>query len=364
MKEKLKGKNHYALIAMGSNKDMMENFSQALKFIRSKSEIIKIKEISQFLYNEAIDFDTYRPPFLNCVLRIETTFDLQSLTGFFKEIEKKQNRNPTKQADFETIDVDILLYDGEPISKQLTDSYNLFLISSISKINPIVICDENSVIGDGVSHPWEIPSEYEQYKLTMRGQSSIIIGKNSFILSRGSHKNKNIFVISQRKNWEEIKESTGFKLNSDNGCHVECVESFGEAVAKSICMDNTIWVCGGTRCYAESLPISSEIYVSVIHKNGSSSLGKNRLLESGTEVKFPLSINELTDNYPNLLPANLITDEKSGSIYSINKFAGPLYGNIGCQHLGILLSHLKKEISDRNELKKIALKTNFSAQKY
>lgn len=97
-------------LGLGSNLgDQRANLETALQLL---SEQVKIMKRSAFYESEPVGFAD-QPWFLNIVVEGETELDPEALLRFTQSIEAKMKRVKTVRFGPRTIDVDILLYEGE-----------------------------------------------------------------------------------------------------------------------------------------------------------------------------------------------------------------------------------------------------------
>jgi len=111
-----KHKSHTALIGIGSNIDPENNIRRAVATIARK---VSISDCSRVWQNPAIGSDG--PDYLNAALVIQASFDLHQLKEKLLlplEAQLDRVRKEDKNAD-RTIDLDILIFDGEPLDDEL-----------------------------------------------------------------------------------------------------------------------------------------------------------------------------------------------------------------------------------------------------
>lgn len=118
--KKNKKKKGVALVylGLGSNVgDREEYIEQAIFLLEKHSKIEGIKHSSNY-ETEAEGGQGNQPPFINAVLEIKTKLDPQQLLEACQEIEAALGREREIEWGPRTIDIDILLYDGEIISAE------------------------------------------------------------------------------------------------------------------------------------------------------------------------------------------------------------------------------------------------------
>jgi 2-amino-4-hydroxy-6-hydroxymethyldihydropteridine diphosphokinase len=101
-------------LLLGSNLgDRIDNLKQAVRYIWSFSEIIKISSI----YETAAWGVTDQPTFYNQVLEIKTATDPQSLLNEILKIEQHIGRIRKEKWGARTIDIDILYYGTKQLNQ-------------------------------------------------------------------------------------------------------------------------------------------------------------------------------------------------------------------------------------------------------
>lgn len=104
-----------AYIALGSNMgDRLNYLEKVLSCFESYPQL-KMRKASS-IYETAPWGKTDQPPFLNCVLEIDTSFTPQMLLETLREIERQLGRERKEKWGPRTIDLDILLYGDEIIN--------------------------------------------------------------------------------------------------------------------------------------------------------------------------------------------------------------------------------------------------------
>ncbi|MCK4591782.1 MAG: 2-amino-4-hydroxy-6-hydroxymethyldihydropteridine diphosphokinase [Candidatus Latescibacteria bacterium] len=95
-------------IGLGSNLDDREAFiNQAVEKLSQKIQILSVSS----LYETAPLGVTQQPPFLNAVLKANTSFSPRELLNFTQLIEKRLGRKRTQPWSPRTVDLDLLFYD-------------------------------------------------------------------------------------------------------------------------------------------------------------------------------------------------------------------------------------------------------------
>ncbi|OGC23344.1 2-amino-4-hydroxy-6-hydroxymethyldihydropteridine diphosphokinase [candidate division WOR-1 bacterium RIFOXYB2_FULL_42_35] len=119
-KNKKKSKNSVAIayLGLGSNVgDREEYIEQAIFLLEKNPKIEGVKHSSNY-ETEAEGGQGSQPPFINAVLEIKTKLTPQQLLESCQEIEAALGREREVEWGPRTIDIDILLYDGEIISEK------------------------------------------------------------------------------------------------------------------------------------------------------------------------------------------------------------------------------------------------------
>jgi len=105
-------------LSLGSNLgDRDHNLSEAVRLLRESTDITVLAQ-SDRITSTALTCDgSTQPDYLNGVIKIETTLDLEALLDTCQSIEVKLGR-PAEHGKWEarTMDIDILLYDDLVIS--------------------------------------------------------------------------------------------------------------------------------------------------------------------------------------------------------------------------------------------------------
>jgi len=115
----------------------------------------------------------------------------------------------------------------------------------------VVAVAKNNVIGLKGKMPWDIPEELKRFKeITMGG--TVVMGRKTFeSIGKPLPGRKNV-VISRRKNFDK------------QGCvTVKSWEEMLEVVRDK----EEVFIAGGREIYAQALPLTRRIYLTVIEKN-------------------------------------------------------------------------------------------------
>ena len=105
---------HDCIIGLGSNIDPEHNIAAALFFIRSDHKLVSISGMVQTAPIGIVE----QPDFTNGAARVTTNMELADFRNYLKIIEDQLNRDRTlPKYGPRTIDLDIVVWDGEIIDK-------------------------------------------------------------------------------------------------------------------------------------------------------------------------------------------------------------------------------------------------------
>ncbi len=109
---------HDCIIGIGSNIDPERNIAAALFLLRSDHELVSISTLVKTAPIGIVE----QPDFLNGVVRIDTTLEITDFKEYLKDVEDQlfRNRSIPKYGP-RTIDLDIVVWDGEIIDKDYYD---------------------------------------------------------------------------------------------------------------------------------------------------------------------------------------------------------------------------------------------------
>ena len=123
---------HDCIIGLGSNIDPERNIAAALFLLRSDHELVSISTLVKTAPIGIVE----QPDFINCVARIYTTLEISDLNDYLKSIEDQLLRDRTSSKfGPRTIDLDIVVWDGEIIDKDYYDRE--FLRGAVAEIYTI-----------------------------------------------------------------------------------------------------------------------------------------------------------------------------------------------------------------------------------
>lgn len=121
-----------AYISMGSNMDSHANFSMAIKLLREYCEVLAI---SSYRTTKPIGI-TEQPDFLNGVVYISTSFDMDAVARHLKSIEDTMGRDRTlPKFGPRNIDLDVVIWNDEVVD----DDYHtrVFIRDAVEEINGV-----------------------------------------------------------------------------------------------------------------------------------------------------------------------------------------------------------------------------------
>jgi 2-amino-4-hydroxy-6-hydroxymethyldihydropteridine diphosphokinase len=108
---------HVAYIGLGSNLgDRQAALDEAVRCLRNLSEI-RVATVSDPHETEPVGGPEGQGRFLNAAARLETTLSARELLRALLEVERELGRDRKKRWGPRTIDLDLLLYDGETIDE-------------------------------------------------------------------------------------------------------------------------------------------------------------------------------------------------------------------------------------------------------
>ncbi|MEM9383868.1 MAG: dihydrofolate reductase [Pseudomonadota bacterium] len=113
----------------------------------------------------------------------------------------------------------------------------LILISAMSS---------ERVIGSGDGLPWNLPEEYANFLGKVRGHP-IVMGRRSYEIFGADLVDSPLLVVSR-------------SLREVPAANVQICASVDEALREAASLDERVFVGGGARVYAETLPRASLLY--------------------------------------------------------------------------------------------------------
>jgi dihydrofolate reductase len=137
------------------------------------------------------------------------------------------------------------------------------------KIYQIVAMSENHVIGQDGGIPWNIPRDMKRFKEITMGHP-VIMGRKTFdSLPSPLSRRLNIVLTSQ----DELEKDEFKIFKSDNiksgGANARITLSSGITDAINVCGEKNfdeVFVIGGESVYNETLPISDEVRMTIVHE--------------------------------------------------------------------------------------------------
>src|SRR5688572_4964881 len=106
----------------------------------------------------------------------------------------------------------------------------------------------NRVIGAGNKIPWHMPEDFKWFKKMTTGQI-IVMGRKTFESIGKPLPNRETIVLSK----------SGYKIDG-----IKTVSSIADLPAGD---SREIWICGGAEIYAQTLPLCSDLYLTVVQRN-------------------------------------------------------------------------------------------------
>ncbi len=116
-------------------------------------------------------------------------------------------------------------------------------------ISLIAAMAENRVIGRGNAIPWNLPADLKRFRAITTGHP-VIMGRKTFESIGGPLPGRKTVIL------------TGSGEYLAEGCVV--VHSLREAL-DACAASSEVFICGGGEVYREALPLSSRIYLTVVH---------------------------------------------------------------------------------------------------
>ena len=132
--------NNSAILLLGSNIEPEQNILAALRLLSQQTDLIAKSRIWE---TEAIG--SSGPNFLNMAIKLETVLDANSIKSeIITPIENKLKRVRTEDKyASRTIDIDIIIYNGEVMDPNLWEK--AFIALPVSELMPDIIHPENKL---------------------------------------------------------------------------------------------------------------------------------------------------------------------------------------------------------------------------
>lgn len=109
----------------------------------------------------------------------------------------------------------------------------------------------NRVIGKDGKLPWRLPADLKRFKALTTGHVCIM-GRRTFESDSGLLPNRTNVILTSDANY------------SVAGARV--CPSLETAIAPYRETDEEVFICGGTRVYADAIPLADRLYLTVIHQ--------------------------------------------------------------------------------------------------
>jgi dihydrofolate reductase len=121
----------------------------------------------------------------------------------------------------------------------------------LCRINIIVACARNGVIGRKGRLPWDIPEDWG-YFLEKTREGTLVFGRRCYEeMVERTKEGRHAVILSRNP---EFQPAFGHKATSIP----EALE-----IAKSL--GREIWICGGEQIYRETLPLADRLLITKIH---------------------------------------------------------------------------------------------------
>ena len=119
------------------------------------------------------------------------------------------------------------------------------------RLNFIVACGENRVIGRDGKLPWSIPEDMEHFHAMTRGQT-VVLGRICYETWPRVLLDGRVPVVITRN-----------QSLAQPGVHI--AESVDDALAIAQTLPGEILICGGQKIYEETLERADRIYLTLVH---------------------------------------------------------------------------------------------------
>lgn len=119
------------------------------------------------------------------------------------------------------------------------------------KLSLIAAMAANRVIGRDGKLPWRLPPDLKRFKRLTTGHVCIM-GRRTFESDSGLLPNRTTVILTSDRD---------YRVAGARVCH-----SLAEAIAPYRDSDEEVFICGGTRVYADAMPLADRIYLTVIHQ--------------------------------------------------------------------------------------------------
>lgn len=118
-------------------------------------------------------------------------------------------------------------------------------------ISLVVAHDEAFAIGNENWMPWNLPQDLKHFKKTTV-HGNILMGRTTFEAMKKPLPNRHTFVVTQNKDYEYAHEDVTIVHDL-----VSILETFKTK-------EETLFICGGAKVYAQALPYVDEMWISLV----------------------------------------------------------------------------------------------------
>jgi len=115
------------------------------------------------------------------------------------------------------------------------------------RINIIVACGHNRVIGKNGKLPWSIKEDWDYFMNTTCG-GSMIMGRTCYREFEPFAKEREVIGLTRNQSYNFPNAITANSLRQ----------------ALSLATKKSVWICGGERLYEEAMSISERLYITLI----------------------------------------------------------------------------------------------------
>ncbi len=123
-------------------------------------------------------------------------------------------------------------------------------IENLRKLQIVVATDPSGVIGVDNRLPWNLPDDLRHFRRLTMGHT-LVMGRRTFESIGKPLPGRRNIVLSSRSDWRHDQ--------------VETFPGLKEALAAT---DNeTVFVIGGARAFAEALPLADTVHRTLVHKH-------------------------------------------------------------------------------------------------
>jgi dihydrofolate reductase len=119
------------------------------------------------------------------------------------------------------------------------------------RLSLIAAMASNRVIGKDGKLPWHLPPDLKRFKKLTSGHVCIM-GRRTFETDSGLLPNRTTVILTSDRD---------YRFDGARVCH-----SLEAAIAPYRGSNEEVFICGGTRVYADAMPLADRIYLTVIHQ--------------------------------------------------------------------------------------------------